>query len=92
MVSKIYGSHVPRPNKAGQIGVPVAAPQSRPSSLGKTEFQKILQEQTGRVDFSAHANKRLEQRGIELSTDDMDRIPRLSIAPGTRDQRNHWFS
>ena len=74
MVSKIYGPHVPKPEKAGQIGSPVDITQTKPGSLGKTEFQRILHEKTSRVEFSAHANKRLAQRGIQLNAEDMDRL------------------
>ncbi len=76
MVSKIYGPQVPTPQQVGQIGSPLAVPQQQRTSLGKTEFQRILEQKTGagQVEFSAHAAKRLSQRGIELSQDDMERL------------------
>jgi len=75
VVSKIYGPQVPKAaNQVGQVGAPVAIPRSQTASVGKTEFQRILEQKTGRIEFSAHAAKRLSQRGIELTTDDMDRL------------------
>lgn len=74
MVSKIYGPSVPKANQVGQVGAPVAVPRPRSASLGKTEFQRILEQKTGYIEFSAHAAKRLAQRGVELTTQDVDRI------------------
>lgn len=74
MVSKIYGPQVPKANQVGQVGAPVAVPRPQSASLGKTEFQRILEQKTGHIEFSAHAAKRLAQRGIELTTQDVDRI------------------
>ena len=84
MVSKIYGPHVPKPGKAGQIGSPVHMPQAKTAISGKTEFQRILEEKTGRVQFSNHANKRLEQRGIELSSQDIDRLNQAVNRAGSK--------
>ena len=74
MVSKIYGPQVPIAQQIGQVGAPITAPQTQAAQAGKSEFQRILSEKTGRIDFSAHAEKRLAQRGIELSQADMDRL------------------
>ena len=74
MVSKIYGPQAPRAQQVGQIGSPIIAPQSQVPQSGKSEFQKILSEKTGKIEFSAHAEKRLAQRGIQLSQADMDRL------------------
>jgi len=44
----------------------------------KSSFQQILEQKTaaaqGGVSFSAHAAKRLEQRDIDITADDIDRI------------------
>jgi flagellar operon protein len=74
VVSKIYGPQVPIAQQVGQVGVPMSAPQSQVSQSGKSEFQRILSEKTSEVGFSAHAEKRLAQRGIKLTPDDMDRL------------------
>ena len=74
MVSKMYGAHMPKPNRAGQIGQQHSPVQQKPKSLGKTEFQRILQQKTGRVELSGHAMKRMEQRGMQISQQDMDRL------------------
>lgn len=76
MVSKIYGPQVPRAQQIGQIGTSIATTASQTQSVTstKSEFQRILDEKTGKLDFSAHAEKRLAQRGIELSQDDIDRL------------------
>jgi flagellar operon protein len=74
VVSKIYGPKAPIAQQIGQIGSPISAPQTQSAQSGKSEFQRILSEKTGRVEFSAHAEKRLAQRGIELTQDDMDRL------------------
>ncbi len=74
MVSKLYGPQAPRAQQIGQIGAPISAPQTQSASVGKSEFQRILSEKTNRVELSAHAEKRLAQRGIQLSSSDMDRL------------------
>jgi flagellar operon protein len=75
VVSKIYGPQAPKAaNQVGQVGMPVSIQRTQTSPVGKTEFQKILEQKTGRIEFSAHAAKRLAQRGIELTSDDMDRL------------------
>jgi flagellar operon protein len=75
VVSKIYGPQVAQAaNQVGQVGTPVNIQRTRTTAVGKTEFQKILEQKTGQIEFSAHASKRLAQRGIELTADDMDRL------------------
>jgi len=70
----MYGPQMPSANRIDQIGQPQAPLQGKSISTGKSEFQRILQQKTGTVDFSGHARKRLAQRNIELSPQDMDRL------------------
>ena len=74
MVSKIYGPQVPKPSQIGNIGASISAPQNSSVSGVKSEFQRILQQKTSSVEFSAHATKRLAQRGIELTEQDVSRL------------------
>ncbi len=74
MVSKMYGPQVPKPQRIDQLGAPAAPAQQRRVSAGKTEFQRILHEKTSKVEFSAHARKRLAQRDIKLDDEDMSRL------------------
>jgi len=74
VVSKMYGAHIPKPNKTGQVGAQQLPAQHQPKSLGKTEFQRILQEKSGRIEFSAHATKRMDQRDMKLSEQDLGRL------------------
>ncbi|HOO57552.1 MAG TPA: TIGR02530 family flagellar biosynthesis protein [bacterium] len=74
MVSKIYGPQVPKPSQVSNIGASISAPQSKPVAGVKSEFQRILQQKTSSVEFSAHATKRLAQRGIELTEQDVSRL------------------
>ncbi len=74
MVSKLYGPQAPRPQQIGRIDAPITAPQTQTTSVGQSEFQRILSEKTNRVELSAHAEKRLAQRGIQLSSSDMERL------------------
>jgi len=74
VVSKIYGPQVPKPSQVSNIGASISAPQSKPVAGVKSEFQRILQQKTSSVEFSAHATKRLAQRGIELTEQDVSRL------------------
>jgi flagellar operon protein len=74
VVSKLYGPQVPIAQQIGQVGAQITAPQTQTAQAGQSDFQKILSEKTAQVGFSAHAEKRLAQRGIELSQADMDRL------------------
>lgn len=78
MIAKIYGPQIQKPAKIeGLAPAPQPALQPRPLD-GKTEFQRILEQKTSAVDggitFSAHAAKRLEQRSINISSDDVQRL------------------
>ena len=78
MIAKIYGPQVRKPS---QIELPAhsaqPAIQPRPA-VEKSSFQKILEQKTavqeGGVSFSAHAAKRLEQRAIDISSEDIQRL------------------
>lgn len=74
MVSKMYGPQVPKPQKLDRIGAPHAPAQHKRVSTGKNEFQRILHEKTSKVEFSAHAQKRLAQREIRLDEEDLSRL------------------
>ena len=74
MVSKMYGPQIAKPIKAEHVGQLPAHVQQQRASLGKTEFQRILQEKASKVEFSAHAMKRLAQRDINLTETDVKRI------------------
>lgn len=54
--------------------LPAAIPQNRANSVSKDtkRFDQVLQEQV--LKLSNHAAKRLEQRGIELRSDQMEKI------------------
>lgn len=54
--------------------LPAAIPQNRANSVSKNtkRFDQVLQEQV--LKLSNHAAKRLEQRGIELRSDQMEKI------------------
>ncbi len=67
-------SRVTRPIITGRPGIP-HIPEAQP---GKS-FQELLetslaQRQTQALTFSRHARQRVEQRGVELSSDDMSRL------------------
>lgn len=75
MVAKSYGPQFIPVKKATQPDV--QAPVQPKPKTGKTEFQKILEQQSARengVQFSNHATKRLEQRDISLSPEDFMRL------------------
>lgn len=76
MVSKMYGPQMPKQGQVGQIGRQQQQISIQPGRTtgGKSEFQRILDQKTGRVEFSGHAMKRLAQRNIELSSQEMDRL------------------
>ncbi|MDQ0494277.1 MULTISPECIES: TIGR02530 family flagellar biosynthesis protein [Paenibacillus] len=63
-VGRLFPANVP----------PVAIPQNRANSVSKDAkpFDQVLQEQV--LKLSNHAAKRLEQRGIELRSDQMAKI------------------
>lgn len=76
MVAKSYGPQFTPVTKTAlpDIQAPV---QQQPKPTGKTEFQKILEQQSARenaIQFSNHAAKRLEQREISLSPEDLTRL------------------
>ena len=79
MVAKMYGPQFQAPNQIGPLQKPAAPPamQQAPAAA-RTEFQKLLEQKTatvgGGISFSAHAAKRLQQRSLELSDDDVKRI------------------
>ncbi len=78
MISKTYANSVIRAEvpRTGQLGAPVApvaTPQLQ-TGAAKSDFQKILDQKTGSLNFSAHAVKRLSQRNISLSETDMTRL------------------
>jgi flagellar operon protein len=74
----MYGPQTPRPQQVGQVGAYQPVAQPTPQQVGKSDFQRILEEKTaaagGGVSFSSHAIKRLEQRSIALSADDVSRL------------------
>ncbi len=87
MVSKIYGPQTIRPQQVEQIGLPISSPQTSRQSDVKTEFQRILEQKTGAVEFSGHASKRLEQRGIQLDAADMERLSKAVDRAGSKGAR-----
>ena len=75
MVAKTYGPQFQKPQQITQP--PVQKPLQPQPTTTKTEFQRILEEQTARgngVSFSAHAAKRIEQRQISMSPEDLTRL------------------
>ena len=78
MVAKMYGPQFQAPRKIDTLQQPAAQPVKQQPLSGRTEFQKLLEKKTAAVDgginFSAHATKRLQQRSLELSTDEVERL------------------
>ncbi|MEW5944867.1 MAG: TIGR02530 family flagellar biosynthesis protein [bacterium] len=75
MVAKSYGPGFNQVPKVTQPEVRKPLP-SKPAPGQKTEFQRILEERSaaGGIEFSAHAVRRLEQRSIAMSPDDVTRL------------------
>jgi flagellar operon protein len=78
VVAKSYGPQFQAPKQIESLQ-PALQPALQPKpQVGKTEFQRILEQKTsaadGSISFSAHAAKRLEQRSIDLTVDDVQRL------------------
>lgn len=78
MVAKLYGPQIQKPAQIDRLG-PAAQPALQPRPvIERSDFQKILAEKTaaagGGLTFSAHAAKRLEQRSIDLTAEDVTRL------------------
>jgi len=74
----MYGPQFQAPRQIDTLQ-PAVQPSVQPKiQTGKTEFQKILETKTaasGQVlSFSAHAAKRLQQRSVDLTAEDMTRL------------------
>jgi len=78
VVAKMYGPQFQAPKQIDALQ-PAAQPSVQPRpQTGKTEFQRILETKTAGssqvLSFSAHAAKRLQQRSVDLSAEDMTRL------------------
>jgi flagellar operon protein len=79
VVAKMYSPQFQSPIPVTGLPQPAAQPMApQKPQVGKTEFQTLLEQKTadvgGALSFSSHAAKRLEQRSINLSPDDIQRI------------------
>lgn len=79
MVAKMYGPQFQAPKQLDQLQPAIQPSVQQPKlQTGKTDFQKILEQKTAGtgsvLSFSAHAAKRLQQRSMELTADDVTRL------------------
>ena len=58
----------------GGVGELNSRPQRMPAQEPQKPFADILQEEVGKLKFSAHAQSRISSREMNLSTDDMKRL------------------
>jgi flagellar operon protein len=78
------------PGMTGIPGIAPAAPAARPSAPqraapgGGESFEAVLERRTAPVQFSRHAAKRIEQRGLQL---DETRMRRLEDAVERAEQK-----
>ena len=62
-----------RPDVAG-AGAPTPSPATRAAGTGTPSFDEVLRNNRGELQFSKHALKRIEQRGLQLDPDQMRRL------------------
>ena len=62
-----------RPDLAG-AGAPTPSPATRATGNGAASFDEVLRNNRGELQFSKHALKRIEQRGLQLDPDQMRRL------------------
>jgi len=79
VVAKMYGPQFQAPRQLDPLQPAPQTPLQQPGQqTGKTEFQKILEQKTAgagsALSFSAHAAKRLQQRSMELTSEDVTRL------------------
>jgi flagellar operon protein len=72
-----------RPDVAG-AGAPPSPPATRAAGTGAPSFDEVLRNNRGELQFSKHALKRIEQRGLQL---DPDQLRRLNDAVDRAEQK-----
>jgi flagellar operon protein len=83
MIEGIGGLRPPVPGET-LPGVTTGSPAAGGPAAGQPSFDALLQQQRGDIQFSRHALRRIEQRGLTL---DADKMRRLKDAVGQAEQK-----